>query len=54
MEFVESKHTPRNTLVRATRTGAPASPAAREELEELISTWGVQPKLAELLHDRLG
>ena len=53
IEFVESKHTPRNTLVRATRTGAEPKPAAREELEQLIATWGVQPKLAELLRDRL-
>ncbi|HET7690149.1 MAG TPA: methyltransferase [Nocardioidaceae bacterium] len=54
VEFVESKHTPRNTLVRATRTGAAPKPAARAELEQLISTWGVRPKLAELLRDRLG
>ncbi|HSV38383.1 MAG TPA: methyltransferase [Nocardioidaceae bacterium] len=53
MEFVESKHTPRNTLVRATRTGAAAKPDARAELDELVTTWGVNPKLAELLRDRL-
>ena len=54
MEFVDSKHTPRNTLVRATRTGAEAQPAMRQELDELVTTWGVNPKLAELLRDRLG
>jgi len=54
MEFVESQHTPRNTLVRATRTGAPALKGAREELDQLVATWGVRPKLAELLHDRMG
>jgi SAM-dependent methyltransferase len=54
MEFVESQHTPRNTLVRAIRTGAAPQRNAREELDELVSTWGVHPKLAELLHDRLG
>ncbi len=54
MEFVESKHTPRNTLVRATRTGTPAREGAREELDQLLGTWGVRPKLAELLHDQLG
>ena len=54
MEFVESQHTPRNTLVRATRTGAPALKGAREELDQLVATWGVHPKLAELLHDRMG
>jgi SAM-dependent methyltransferase len=54
MEFVESQHTPRNTLVRATRTGAAPQVGAREELDQLVGTWGVHPKLAELLHERLG
>jgi SAM-dependent methyltransferase len=54
MEFVDSKHTPRNTLVRAVRTGAAAQQGSQEELDELVATWGVRPRLAELLHDRLG
>ncbi|HSE71765.1 MAG TPA: SAM-dependent methyltransferase [Nocardioidaceae bacterium] len=54
IEFVESQHTPRNTLLRAVRTGRSPKPAARQELEDLTGTWGVQPRLAELLHDRLG
>ncbi len=53
IEFVESQHTPRNTLLRAVRTGATPSPRAREEYEELTRTWGVHPRLAELLRDRL-
>ena len=53
IEFVESQHTPRNTLLRAVRTGANAPESARAELEELTRTWGVHPKLAELLHERL-
>ena len=53
VEFVDSKHTPRNTLLRAVRTGAAPDPAAREELDELTTTWGVRPRLVELLHDRL-
>jgi SAM-dependent methyltransferase len=52
IEFVESKHTPRNTLLRAVRTGAPPAASAREEYDELTSSWHVQPKLAELLRDR--
>ncbi len=48
VEFVESRHTPRNTLLRAVRTGAPATPAARAELDELVSTWHVTPRLREL------
>ncbi|QNN53758.1 class I SAM-dependent methyltransferase [Nocardioides mesophilus] len=54
IEFVESKHTPRNTLLRAVRTGAPAADSARREYDELTGTWGVRPRLAELLHDRMG
>ncbi|MFT4009534.1 MAG: SAM-dependent methyltransferase [Nocardioidaceae bacterium] len=53
MEFVESKHTPRNTLLRAVRTGAPANPAARSQLDELVVSWGLKPRLGELLADRL-
>ncbi|RNL77316.1 class I SAM-dependent methyltransferase [Nocardioides marmorisolisilvae] len=46
VEFVDSAHTPRNTLLRAARTGAAADDA---EYDELASAWGVHPKLAELL-----
>lgn len=48
VEFVESAHTPRNTLLRAVRTGAPGPDAARE-YDELLAAWGVRPKLGELL-----
>jgi len=48
VEFVESRHTPRNTLLRAVRTGA-ASPATAAELEALTSTWQVTPRLLTLL-----
>jgi SAM-dependent methyltransferase len=53
VEFVESRHTPRNTLVRARRTSGNPLPQARQELDELVAAWQVHPKLAELLHDRL-
>jgi SAM-dependent methyltransferase len=50
MQFVESKHTPRNTMLRATRTGAPVPRSrVRDEYDELIDTWSVRPALAELL-----
>jgi SAM-dependent methyltransferase len=54
IEFVESQHTPRNTLLRATRTGAAPSASVREEFEDLVRTWNVHPRLAELLAERLG
>jgi Methyltransferase domain len=50
MQFVESRHTPRNTLLRAVRTGSPVQGGrAREEYDELVTTWGVRPRLGELL-----
>ncbi len=54
VEFVESRHTPRNTLLRAVRTDAAPSEAVRRELEDVTRAWGVRPKLGELLGDRLG
>ena len=45
VEFVESKHTPRNTLLRAVQTGASPDPARAAEYAELISQWGVRPAL---------
>ena len=53
MQFVESKHTPRNTLVRAVRTGGPASGGdVRQEYDDLVETWAIRPRLAELLAGR--
>ena len=49
IDFVDSKHTPRNTLLRAVRTGGRPAEGVREELDALTRTWGVHPRLAELL-----
>ena len=50
VQFVESKHTPRNTLLRATRTGAPVNGGSlRRDYDDLVDAWGIHPKLAELL-----
>ncbi len=50
VQFVESQHTPRNTLLRATRTGAPARGGAqRSEYDDLVGTWSLTPRLAVLL-----
>jgi hypothetical protein len=50
MQFVESKHTPRNTMLRAVRTGAPVKGGGvRKEYDDLVGTWSVHPRLAELL-----
>jgi SAM-dependent methyltransferase len=53
IDFVDSRHTPRNTLLRAVRTGGPAPADVRDEFDDLTRAWGVHPKLAELLSDRL-
>ena len=50
MQFVGSQHTPRNTLLRGVRTGSPVSGgSARREYDELVATWGLRPRLGELL-----
>ena len=46
MEFVDSQHTPRNTLLRAVRTGGAQS---ADEYDDLVATWGIRPRLDELL-----
>jgi SAM-dependent methyltransferase len=49
VEFVGSKHTPRNTLLRAVRTGAAPTPALVEDYRTLTSSWQVRPALEVLL-----
>lgn len=52
VEFVESAHTPRNTLLRATRVGrGPAGAGADEEYDDLVAAWAVRPRLGQLLGD---
>jgi SAM-dependent methyltransferase len=56
VEFVESKHTPRNTLLKAVRITEPKQATvgrSRAELDQLSATWHVRPMLVELLGDRL-
>ena len=49
VEFVDSRHTPRNALLRAEYTAAPADPARRREYLDLTEAWRVRPALAALL-----
>ncbi|PVG81230.1 methyltransferase [Nocardioides gansuensis] len=50
VEFVGSEHTPRNTMLRATRTGSGVKGGSlKKEYDDLVGTWGVRPRLAELL-----
>lgn len=50
VEFVESRHTPRNTLLRAVRTGSSPPREVQEEYDGLVSAWHLQPQLAQLLY----
>lgn len=47
-EFVDSAHTPRNTLLRAVRVRGGTRPAS-SEYDELVSAWRLRPALAERL-----
>ena len=49
VEFVDSRHTPRNALLRVERTDAPPDPVRAGELSDLTGAWQVRPRLAELL-----
>lgn len=49
VEFVDSAHTPRNLLLRARHTGAPATDELRAEYAALVGPWRLTPRLAELL-----
>ena len=54
VEFVGSEHTPRNTMLRAIRTGSPVKGGGvRKEYDDLVATWAVQPKLALLLEEHV-
>lgn len=54
IEFVPSEHTPRNTLLRAVKTGAKAEAKVVAEYAALVREWGVKPKLSVLLGSEAG
>lgn len=50
VEFVASQHTPRNTLLRAVRTGGVVKGGSvRKEYDDLVATWQVTPRLAQII-----
>jgi SAM-dependent methyltransferase len=49
VEFVDSRHTPRNLLLRARRTDVAPTAARRQEYDSMVQTWHVTPRLAALL-----
>lgn len=50
VELVDPEHTPRNTLLRAVRTDAPASDGLAAEVAATCAALGVTPRLQQLLH----
>jgi len=48
IQFVDAEYTPRNTMIRAVRTGTPAADVD-EEYDELVAAWGITPYLQTLL-----
>ncbi len=51
VEFVDSRHTPRNLLLRAHRTGSVSTPEQEAEYGQLVDDWSLRPRLATLLED---
>ncbi|HUW17327.1 MAG TPA: SAM-dependent methyltransferase, partial [Actinomycetes bacterium] len=50
LEFVDTRHTPRNVLLRAELTATAPVTDRDEQLRAMTDAWGVTPRLAELLH----
>ncbi|MGF1447848.1 MAG: SAM-dependent methyltransferase [Opitutales bacterium] len=53
LEFIDSRHTPKNLLIRARLTGHPPDASLLEEYRQLQAQWRVEPALRRLLADRL-
>ncbi|MCE0540181.1 SAM-dependent methyltransferase [Kineosporia rhizophila] len=49
VEFIDSKHTPRNALIRAVHTGSAPTPRRVREYTDLVASWQVDPALAARL-----
>lgn len=49
VEFVDSVHTPRNTLLRGVRTGSAGDAGVGADYDRMVADWQVTPRLAELV-----
>jgi SAM-dependent methyltransferase len=53
VEFVDSRHTPRNAMVRAVRSDSRPRAAVLAEYRALTADWNVHPALARMLDDEV-
>ena len=53
IEFIDSAHTPRNLMIRAIYKGGQASRSDFAELDAMIESWQVQPRLMTLLAEAI-
>ena len=54
IEFIGGEHTPRNLMIRATKTGAKAEAIEITRYKEMRAQWNVEPALAARLAKELG
>jgi SAM-dependent methyltransferase len=54
IEFIGGEHTPRNLMIRATKTGAKADAFEISRYKEMLAQWKVEPALAQRLAKELG
>jgi len=54
IEFVGGEHTPRNVMIRATKTGAKPDAIEITRYKEMLTQWKVEPALAQRLAKELG
>jgi len=54
IEFIGGERTPRNLMIRATKTGAKADAIDLARYKEMLAEWKVQPALAQRLAKELG
>ena len=53
IEFIDSEHTPKNLMIRAIYKGGKASKSDFEELDAMVESWQVQPRLMLLLDEAI-
>ena len=53
VQFIDSKHTPKNLMIRAERTSNPGDRSAIAQYKALTDFWKIEPSIERLLQDEL-